>query len=243
MTDHLRVWLAIRDTVPWERARAVANGPVTPVRDGAAHDIRAFDGARSPERAAGMLAALARARADAASGAPLTFDLLSSWQRLVLGVSDAPFRTAPALAKQGRERYGTGPDLRGLLDVCLARSGGPHPALSARAARAYLDVCFFHPFADGNARSAFLALVFVLARAGVALDQVGPLRRLPRHADHPEGALALADLAAVLIDHTRRRAREHGSVPGEGTEHRFRTGPVTVRSSPWEQTSTSDGLQ
>ncbi|MEU1898429.1 hypothetical protein ABZ512_08615 [Nocardiopsis dassonvillei] len=55
-----------------------------------------------------MLAALARARADAASGAPLTFDLLSFWQRVVLGMSDTPFRSAPAFAKQGRERYGTG---------------------------------------------------------------------------------------------------------------------------------------
>ncbi|MFD6949602.1 MULTISPECIES: Fic family protein [unclassified Nocardiopsis] len=213
-TDHLRIWLTIRDTVPWERTRAVDSSPVVPARDGAAHDIRAFDGARSPERAAGMLAALARARADAASGAPLTFDLLSSWQRSVLDVPDAPFRGAPAFAKQGRERYGTGPDLRGLLDTCLVQSGGLDPALPARAARAYLDVCFFHPFTDGNARSAFLALSFVLARAGIALDQVGPLRRLPRHANHPEGALALADLVAVLIEHTRRRAGEHRCVPG-----------------------------
>lgn len=217
-TDHLRIWLTIRDTVPWERTRVVDSGPVVPVRDGAVHDIRAFDGARSPERAAGMLAALARARADAASGAPLTFDLLSSWQRLVLDASDTPFRSTSAFAKQGREHYGTGSDLRGLLDACLARSSDPGPALPARTARAYLDVCFFHPFTDGNARSAFLALVFVLARAGVALDQVGPLRRLPRHADHPEGALALADLVAVLVDHTRRRAREHRRVPGEDAQ-------------------------
>ncbi|MET7621918.1 hypothetical protein [Streptomyces sp. NPDC005408] len=35
---------------------------------------------------------------------------------------------------------------------------------------AYLDVCFFHPFGDGNARSAFLALIFVLDREGVALS-------------------------------------------------------------------------
>ncbi|WP_324610562.1 MULTISPECIES: Fic family protein [unclassified Streptomyces] len=49
-----------------------------------------------------------------------------------------------------------------------------HPALplTARAARAYLDICFFHPFDDGNARAALLTLLFVLARESVALDSV-----------------------------------------------------------------------
>ncbi|MFE9727345.1 hypothetical protein ACFYQ5_28065 [Streptomyces sp. NPDC005794] len=49
---------------------------------------------------------------------------------------------------------------------------------SDRAARACLDVCFFHPFDDGNASSAFLALLFVLAREGVALNGVGLPRRI-----------------------------------------------------------------
>ncbi|MEU0059386.1 Fic family protein [Streptomyces sp. NPDC006334] len=31
--------------------------------------------------------------------------------------------------------------------------------MAARAARAYLDVAFFHPFTDGNARTALLTLV------------------------------------------------------------------------------------
>ncbi|MEV8090717.1 Fic family protein [Streptomyces nigra] len=49
-----------------------------------------------------------------------------------------------------------------------------HPTLplTARAARAYLDICFFHPFDDGNARSALLTLPFVLAGEDVALDSV-----------------------------------------------------------------------
>jgi hypothetical protein len=71
--------------------------------------------------------------------------------------------------------------------------------------RAYLDVCFFHPFEDGNARSAFLALIFVLARSGVVLGQVGPIRFVQRPGDDPEGALALANLVTVLINATHRR--------------------------------------
>ncbi|WSD11282.1 Fic family protein [Streptomyces hirsutus] len=48
--------------------------------------------------------------------------------------------------------------------------------LPSRAARTYLDILFFHPFEDGNARAAMSALAFVLAREGVLLDQVHPLQ-------------------------------------------------------------------
>lgn len=204
MADALSTWLSVREMVPWDRARHVG-GPLVPVRDGAAHDIRTFDRARSPERAAGMLAALERVRADAAGKAPLTSGLIQEWQRHVLG-GPAPLRTGPAFAKAGRERYGMLPDLRGRLDACLGQSAEPGVPLTARAARAYLDVCFFHPFEDGNGRAAFLALVFLLAREGIALDQVGPVRRVARYADDPEGALGLAELLAVLVDAARRRA-------------------------------------
>ncbi|CAL9351967.1 hypothetical protein SUDANB121_00497 [Nocardiopsis dassonvillei] len=208
MADALLTWLAVREEVPWGRARAVA-GPLVPVRDGAAHDIRTFDRARSPERAAGMLAALERVRADTAAEVPLTFGLLQGWQRHVLG-GTAPLRTGEAFAKAGRERYGALPDLRERLDACLGQGAEPGAPLTARAARAYLDVCFFHPFGDGNGRAAFLALVFLLAREGVALDQVGPVRRVARYADDPEGALGLADLLALLIDTARRRTQRRG---------------------------------
>ncbi|MBC2907666.1 Fic family protein [Streptomyces sp. PSKA01] len=166
--------------------------------------MRTHDHARDPERAARLLAALARTREDAASGTPLTFALLSTWQREVLAVPDAPFRRHPAYAKSGRERYGIAPDLPARLDTCLHQAETDDLPLTARAARAYLDVCFFHPFDDGNARAAFLTLTFLLARANVTLDQVGPIRRLQRRADDPEGARALADLLAVLIAHTGR---------------------------------------
>lgn len=208
--DHLRTWLTLRSEVPWHQARTPELLTGAPLRDGPAHDIRTHDHARDPRRAAALLAALERTRADAAdtaSGTPLTFARLSSWQRLVLDVPEAPFRIHPAYAKAGRERYGTGADLPARLDACLEEAETDDLSLPARAARAYLDVCFFHPFDDGNARSAFLTLTYVLARAGVTLDQVGPLRRIARRADDPEGALALADLLAVLITATARRTR------------------------------------
>ncbi|WP_344607003.1 Fic family protein [Streptomyces glaucus] len=216
--DHLRRWLAVRGTVPWHKAPdGGGDGPVTPARDGAAEDIRTFDGALDPARAQGLLAALELLRADAARGALLDFELLRRWQRHVLGTPQPPpFRTLPAFAKSGRERYGIGPDTRARLDACLAESARdaerPLP-LTARAARAFLDVCFFHPFDDGNARCAFLTLVFVLAREGVALDGVGLLRRVSFRADEPQDALTLARYIDVHLTETRRRAELAAALP------------------------------
>jgi hypothetical protein len=208
LPDHLQEWLTVRRTMPWHTRGAVdvpTDPPIVPRRDGAVTDIRTYDHARDPQRAAGLLAALDQVRADAAARRQHTFTLISAWQCRVLDVSEAPFRTQPAFAKAGRERYGIGPDTRDRFEDCLAESDDPAIPLAARAARTYLDVCYFHPFSDGNARSAFLALTFVLGREGIVLDQVGPIRRLDRHADDPEGAPALVDLVATLISTTCRR--------------------------------------
>lgn len=206
--DHLERWLEVRETVSWQEAPdGGGDGPVTPACDGAAEDIRTFDGALDPDRANGLLAALELLRADAARGASLDFELLQRWQHHVLGTPQPPpFRDQPAFAKAGRERYGIGPDTRARLDACLAESAkdAPRPLpLTARAARAYLDVCFFHPFDDGNARSAFLTLVFVLAREGVALDGVSLLRRVTFQADEPADALILTRYIDSHLAETR----------------------------------------
>ncbi|CAM5634124.1 Fic family protein [Streptomyces californicus] len=182
------------------------------LRDGAAEDFRDYDAAIDPARAEGLLRALDLLRADAKRGARLDFALLSGWQRHVLDTpGPPPFRDAPAFAKGGRERYGIEPDTRARLDACLAGSApdaGRPLGLTARAARAYLDVCFFHPFDDGNARSAFLALVFVLAREDVALDSTTLLRRVGFEADNPEDPLTLVRWLNLHLDEARRRAEE-----------------------------------
>ncbi|NEB04914.1 Fic family protein [Streptomyces sp. SID13726] len=210
--DYLERWLSVREDVPWQEASEDdRDDPVTPARDGAADDIRAFDGALDPARAQGLLDALDLLRADAARGASLDFELLRSWQRHVLGTPEPPpFRTLPAFAKRGRERYGIGQDTRARLDSCLAgsaRSAESPVPLTARAARAYLDVCFFHPFDDGNARSAFLTLLFVLAREGITLDGVSLLRLVAFRADEPQDALTLTRYIGIHLAETRRNLR------------------------------------
>ncbi|MFF5314609.1 Fic family protein [Streptomyces massasporeus] len=218
LPDHLERWLAVRESVAWQQAPdSGAEGPVTPRQDGVAEDIRGFDGALDPARADGLLTALELLRDDAGRDARLDFELLRRWQRHVLGTSQLPPpRSRPAFAKSGRERYGIAPDLRARLDACLTESAydaaRPLP-LTARAARAYLDVCFFHPFDDGNARSAFLALIFVLAREGIALDGVVLLRRVTFQADEPKDALTLARCIDAHITETRRRAVSPDRVP------------------------------
>ncbi|WP_331738053.1 hypothetical protein [Streptomyces sp. NBC_01276] len=216
LPDHLESWLAVRATVPWQEVQnRDTGGPVIPSCDGAAQDIRSIDAAVDPSRAEGLLAALKLARADAERGARLDFELLRGWQQHVLDAPLAPpFRSLPAFAKEGRERYGIGPEARARLDACPAESGadaGPPLPLTVRAARAHLDVCFFHLFDDGNARSAFLALVFVLARESVALDDVRLIRHVTFHAGNPQDALILAGYIDLHLVETRSKAFSLGS--------------------------------
>ncbi|UWE10273.1 Fic family protein [Actinacidiphila bryophytorum] len=213
-SDHLARWLEVRATERWaDVPDGGQGGAFTPVRDGAAEDFRDFDARIDPARAAGLLAALDLVRADAARGAVLDTGLLAGWQQHILATPQPPaFRTLPAFAKGGRERYGIAPDTRARLDACLAEaaSEGALP-LPARAARAYLDVCFFHPFDDGNARCAFLTLLFVLSREGAGLAHVGLLRRITVQAGVAGEGRRLAAMVARYLSESRGSPR-HSSV-------------------------------
>ncbi|MEV0560556.1 Fic family protein [Dactylosporangium sp. NPDC050588] len=131
------------------------------------------------------------------------------------GTDTARFRTGTAHAKRGRDRYGLHADTEPRFRACLADAADPSVPLSARAARVYLDVAFFHPFEDGNARAAMLCLYHVLHRGQVTLDLAAPLLRITRRADDPAGAADLVRLVDVLIAATHRRAA--GAAPGHRT--------------------------
>ncbi|MFK0191201.1 Fic family protein [Kitasatospora sp. NPDC090308] len=213
--DALAGWRAVRRQVDWAGAAPAGEyGPLRPATDGLAAWIAAQRVTRGAPRAERLLAAAESARADAARGLPLTPELLLGWQRLVLGDGELGFRRTDAFAKGGRERYGYAPSLRDDLAACLRESADPGLPLPARAARAYLDVAFFHLFADGNGRCAMLVLCYVLELAGVRLDLVGPLA-VARYPDDPAGAADLALLVSVLIRAARRRAD-----PGPDPHHR-----------------------
>jgi hypothetical protein len=112
---------------------------------------------------------------------------------VVLGAfGPVAFRTTDAFAKQGRECYRYRPGLCDAFERALAEAGDRLLAAAVRAARVFLDVCFFHPFADGNARAARLALDHVLTSAGLALHVAEPVFTLSRGAGDPAGLWSLA---------------------------------------------------
>ncbi|BEL04062.1 hypothetical protein Q0Z83_022530 [Actinoplanes sichuanensis] len=197
--DALTTWRQVRRAARWEQATEHVTGPVRAARDGIAEHLAKQK--YSPDR---ILAALDLVRADAAEGGPLTFPRLEAWQRRVLAVAAAPFRTTHAWALAGRERYGYREGLPETFEACLAEATDPEVPLPSRAARVYLDLVHFHPFTDGNARSAALALYFVLARDGVVLDRAAPLLMMRWPAADTHGAESLARLVALLIEQTRR---------------------------------------
>lgn len=203
--DALAAWCLVRQQVDWSSAAGVNPAPVRPAVDGLA---AWFDGPvrlRNAGRADRLLAAMTESRAAAARGEPLTPPLLAGWQKLVLGVDEMHLRRSDAYAKGGRERYGLTPHTWQDFAAYLRQSADPSLPLPARAARAYLDIAFFHPYPDGNARLALLVLAHVLDREGVRPDEVGPLQTT-RYADNPDGALDLAALVTVLIHATHARA-------------------------------------
>ncbi|MET9987721.1 Fic family protein [Streptomyces rochei] len=208
LKDSLADWLLIRPEISWPSWRGASPVSGAPARDGFRSFFMATRGGRDSGGTARVLNALDVAFADAEQGRPLAFTLMAKWQRTVLDHDLVGFRTMPAFAKGGRERYGLAPDTQALFEHCLSESVQPNLPLPSRAARAYLDILFFHPFEDGNARAAMLALAFVLAREGVLLDQVHPLQTT-RWADDAEGAADLARLLGVLITAAEQRP-SHG---------------------------------
>ncbi|MFF7206215.1 Fic family protein [Streptomyces sp. NPDC008141] len=197
-TDSLSAWLRVRREVDWQNAPALQRVPSD--CDGFHLWCEGPVRRRDPLRAERLLAAYGLAQEDAARKSPLNFALLAGWQRKVLAATEAPFRVSDAYAKAGREHYGLAPHTQADFDCCLRETTDPDIPLAARAARAYLDVAFFHPFTDGNARAALLTLVYVLARENIVLPEVGPLQTT-RYADDPAGAADLATLIGVLNRH------------------------------------------
>lgn len=203
--DALADWLRIRPQISWPvDGRSTHRSHGAPHRDAFRDFFRTTRGARDPEGTTRVLAALRLALTDATRGDCLSFSLMADWQQTVLGEDVAAFRTMSAFAKGGRERYGIAPDTRVRFEQCLGESTQPDLPLPSRAARTYLDILFFHPFEDGNARAAMLALAFVLAREGAVIDQVHPLQTT-RWADDAEGAADLAVLLGILITAAERR--------------------------------------
>ncbi|MDY7229393.1 Fic family protein [Hyalangium rubrum] len=133
-----------------------------------------------PAREARFRDALAHVRALADAQAPLTYERLREVQARVLGHA-VSFRTGDAFAHGGAHRYLFFPELEAMFTrkVEADAADGCHPVV--QAVRLYLDLAFFHPFPDGNARAARLGFEFLLRRARLPTPPLTPLVLLPKH--------------------------------------------------------------
>ena len=126
------------------------------------------------------------ARAAARGGAPIDFERMTAWQQVVLARPEVGFRSGDAYAKGGRERYPLEPTTQATFRRCLAEANDREASPVKRAARVFLDICFFHPFDDGNARAARLAMDYVMTRSGLSLDAPEALFVIPYSAFEPK---------------------------------------------------------
>jgi hypothetical protein len=161
--------------------------------------INQRDALRAPQRAKQMSLALAQCRAAAQRGNDLTFKQLAAWQATALQQPNIAFRRADAFAKDGHERYPFASNTRAHFTRLLAEANDMTTRVCIRAARVYLDICFFHPFEDGNGRAARLALEYVLAREGLALHAAEPIFILASDPSDVQGACYFADILDHLI--------------------------------------------
>ncbi len=199
--DALARWLEIREGIRWQQKRLCRVEPV--VRDGHLAFVEAWDRPRGEERAERMVAAIEEARAAVRRGEELSVQLLCEWQQVVLG-REVGLRRTEAFAYGGRHRYGVDPGTWTEFERCVAEANevGPVTAIGV-AARVYLDALYFHPFEDGNARAARLALDHVLTRAGLALHSAEPLFVVSRSAFDQWGPYSFIHVIDYLAGDSR----------------------------------------
>jgi hypothetical protein len=123
--DSLADWLLIRPEISWPSWRGTSPVCGAPASDGFRNFFMATRGCRNSEGTARVLTALDLAFTDAEQRRTLTFALMAKWQGTVLGHDLLDFRTMPAFAKGGRERYGLAPETRALFEHCPSESSQP----------------------------------------------------------------------------------------------------------------------
>lgn len=161
------------------------------------HDAPAHE-AWGPVRTERFEQALVQVRRCTDAGEPLTFARMVAVQGEVLGAPTG-FRTGEAFAHRGAHRYAQASGLEAafIAKVEADAREARHPV--AHAIRLYLDLCFFHPFPDGNARAARLWLEYMLRRGGLPTPPLAPLVLWPKRPGDAVGYTRLARLLARSI--------------------------------------------
>lgn len=150
-------------------------------------------------RASAYREALTQIRVLADRSAPLNWTTMATVQRIVLESDRAEFRIGDAYAKGGTERYAWFPELEAMFQRKIEADAKSACNPIAKAVRTYLDIIFFHPFADGNARAARLWFEFVLRRERVCLPSLSTLARLRKTPGSVSRYWAFITLTGKLI--------------------------------------------
>ena len=151
---------------------------------------------RDHQREKAYQQALSQVRNLADAQAILHWNLLTEIQEIVLQQSIS-FRQGDAYVKL--DRYAWFPGLESMFCRKIAADARSEVNSIAKAVRLYLDIIFFHPFPDGNARAARLWFEFVLRRDRVNLPSLTALARLRKIPGSSHRYWAFAILAAKLI--------------------------------------------
>lgn len=207
MSDALAAWLATRGAIANDVAlleRAQAAPMAWAARDGHRRYINEHDARRAQgiTRAQCMRSALRNVRERADDRPSLDVAALLALTSVALGAR-VEMRSDVAFAKHGDDTYGTA--RLGEFATCLAGIDDTSLPVLVRACRAYLDVCFFHPFIDGNGRAARLALDFVLSRTRCRFDLVTPLFCVLRPAGDVESHLSFVRVACTIAHASAHR--------------------------------------
>ncbi|MBJ6763983.1 Fic family protein [Myxococcaceae bacterium JPH2] len=203
LAPHLQATLALDWRLPSLRADLEAASSRPFEETGAQEDYLAnFDlpahepvqDARGPR----FHSALAQVRALADSGAPLTYARLEETQSLLMG-HPVHFRQGEAFAHRGTHRYRHTPELEATFARKVEEDARDECHPVAQATRLYLDLCFFHPFPDGNARAARVWLEYLLRRARLPTPALHPLVLHPKRPGDAENYLRFARRMARAI--------------------------------------------
>lgn len=219
MIDHLALHLQVDQTTNWESLDLPPPIPVEVKDDWHLQFIKTIDQPKSKERAELLATALKEVRSLAAQGSLLTFELFCEIQGIILRRSKVDFRKTTAFGKQGREKYGFHPDIKELFVQRLLEHQTTTLPPAVRAARAYLDVCFFHPFPDGNARAARLAFDYILTASNLSLKDARPIFCFARFAGNATQYRRFAALIATLSQELSGRTSRTDSI--EATVNKF----------------------
>lgn len=129
----------------------------------------------------------------------VSFENFQRVQRLIPEMKTVSFRLHPAYCDVRQERYFHFEGMEKMFSVKISKDGldEVHPLL--KMVRLCLDIIFFHPFNDGNARASILWTVFLCKQNNFPLPDLGSTLRFPFIAGNEKNYWAFASMILQQI--------------------------------------------